>query len=209
MLEKGKTYSWEEFWKYCKIGETYKINLVNGTSEEMPILNPNEKYLYVAGGHNFEIPYFFKATEFLATFLRFLGDKAKDVVGKEWKWYGIAPYYECGNRDGSNFEITINRNTINELMEQYGVEDREIFENEYLNKLPNVTYIGISYDDALLEMELEECDYFGSDGEYTLKIKEKKDNWKIEVDGKGLMGGDMENFWGLLDEAQVTLIDIL
>lgn len=209
MLEQGKTYSWKEFWNDCKVGETYKISLTDGPSETMPILNPNEKYLYVAGGHNLELPYFFKATEFLTAFLRFLGDKAKNVVGKECEWYEIAPYYDCSTRAGNfidSIEINIYEHYLYELMEQKGVKDREVFENDYLNKLPNVAYVDNLFGDAQLELELEECDYFGSDGEYTLKIEEKICNWKIEVNGKGLIGGDTNDFWGLLDKTKVTIL---
>ena len=212
MLEENKTYSWADFWKYCKIGETYKITITEDISsdEAIPILNEKETYFYYPSGHFFEIPRFYAATEFITAFKRLLGKHTKEVIGSDWYWYDSASYYECGKHD-DHYQITIYTDTIHQLMQMYGVEeeDREVFEQEYLAKLPNIKEIYSEDRVTILDVDLEECDYFGYCGDYTITVKAKGDDWKFEVEGSGYASGDDADFWGLMDHVEVVVNRIL
>ena len=205
MLEVGKTYSWADFWKYCKIGETYKITILKEASDFLPILDPNEQYLYYDGGHSGY--YLLKATEFISAFNRLFGDKAKEIIEVDCSWYGVADYAELSDRD----RIEIPEDIVYETMEAYGVERKETFENDFLRKLPGVECVTDYYGDSCIELDLESCAYFGNVGDYTIKIKSKKGDWEIESidERKGIIGGNDQNFWGLFNDVQVTVNDIV
>ena len=213
MLETNKTYSWEEFWQYCKIGETYNITLTEDLDERMPILDPNETYFLCLIGHLDE-PRMFKATDFISAFKRFANEDIFKQIFVKLGWYRISDFYKIGeiHCDGE-YTLSLYENIIYELMNLYGVEDRDTFEEEYLSKLPNVASIKREYGDTHLSLDLEECDYFQDAKDYTITIKEKKDYCKFEVNGKGIegngiVGGIDPHFEGIMDGVEVKLNDI-
>lgn len=220
MLEPNKTYLWKDFWKYCQIGKSYKVE-IEGATNEIPIVNPNEIYFLVLGGSYFDEARLYKATDFIPIFTRFLGTTAEEFLNlshnKNNKWYDIAPIFEdVIEEEGDTEQITITPNTLKELMCIYGLDSSEendinIFITDYLKKLPHITNIDTDYcrgDYLYLEFDFEECKCL-CDGQHLLTIKSKKDIWKIDVDSVGTIGGDDQNFWELMDDVKVTVLEII
>ncbi len=225
MLEKGKKYLLKEFFNECEVGKTYNIifnKKYTYTIHKIPILKSNEIYMHPAIYHyGMYKSYFYKATEFIPAFSRFLGEYATEIIGTPKDWYGITKYYELGeigDADG-DFYLKIPQNIVKLLMQKYDIKDIKDFENLIKQQLPNIDHAFDCINYLCIIYKVDQC--FHRDGivcdlfvdrcgrEFNLNIIEKNEICKIKVDNKGYACASVSDFKDLDFSATITIIDIL
>lgn len=217
MLEVGKTYKGKEFFEKCKVGKAYRVTTEGNDALYLPFVDPKALYFSTYDYVPYNVVYV-EATNFIKAFAKFLGNSANKVLGKEN--FKTAAYYadvaELDMIKGTDLKINLSDDTVDELMDDKGIEDIEELIKE-LEKLPDVDEAYEDEEEGGVSIIVfgEMCGLLGHNSEeFTIIIKSKTPSLILDIKGddgtKGILeyNHSEEVYYDLEETLKLTVNEI-